>query len=488
MVLTSPTNPIIYIDDFATANFAPPYNNWTPIVAAAIASFDHLEDNINLSDSPGGTIVFGPSPGRVPITNGTYNFLTPALPNVPQGFGIELNRGVTLVGAGGVSGNATCRTRLSFAAGLGGIRANAKGYPINSNGQPSGLLGADGFLIENLYIIGSGAGSGPPTADGVYFSCGGKITGCSVAQFPGHGVHAHGNPGDKPPTGCDLSTIAFTDVDANGGDGIHIEGHDANGIMVLQCTHRQNNYGIYDNSLTGAHIIGGQFEANVIDVWANTPSAITTLVSCYKESGERVTICGNAVVVGGVLAADLLGNPSINTPDAVGGMPTVIGGAGLISWFRANAMTKTGGAQIGNPTAGSDYFFQLTDFRESGGAWPFRAKSYTTGGVGFDYGASGVPFFTFLNSRNLKANGYPIDAAKIPDFNLGGVAMRGVVLGPSNAMIFQGVASAKPTSTSYPIGSVIHNASAVNIGDPTMWKLVNRSGMLQWVVAGTLQS
>jgi hypothetical protein len=59
--MTNPVNPIIYIDDFARASFAPPYNDWAPIVAAALASFDHLEDN--LSDSPGGTIVFGP--GRV---------------------------------------------------------------------------------------------------------------------------------------------------------------------------------------------------------------------------------------------------------------------------------------------------------------------------------------------------------------------------------------------------------------------------------------
>jgi hypothetical protein len=282
--MTNPVNPIIYIDDFARANFAPPYNNWAPIVAAALASFDHLEDN--LVDSPGGTIVFGPGPGNVPVTDGTYNFLTPALPNMPQGFGIELNRTVRLVGTSGVFSNSGGRAQLVFAAGLGGIRANAKGYPINTGGQQSGLLGAGGFLIENLYLFGAGPSSGPSKAHGVYFNCSGKITGCSIQQFSGDGVHAYGNAGDTPTTGCDLSTIAFTDLDSNGGNGIMLDGHDANGIMVLQCTHRQNDYGLYDNSLTGAHVIGGQFEANVIDVWANNPSAITTLVSCYKEAGE----------------------------------------------------------------------------------------------------------------------------------------------------------------------------------------------------------
>ena len=486
--MSNPVNPIIYIDDFARANFSAPYNDWAPIVAAAIASFDHLLDNA--SDSPGGTIVFGPGPGNAPLTNGTYNFHSAALPSMPQGFGVELNRNVRLIGTSGVFANAAGRTQLVFAAGLGGIRANAAGYPINNSGAQSGLLGADGFLLENLFLLGGGPSSGPLTAHGVYFNCGGKITGCSIHQFSGDGVQAHGGHADNPATGCSLSSISFTEVDANGGNGITIDGHDANGVMVLQCTHRQNNYGLYDNSLTGAHVIGGQFEANVIDVWANNMSATTTLVSCYKEAGEPVTICGNAVVLGGALAANLLGQPSINTPDAVGGPPTIITGNGGVSYLGAGSPTGTGGVQIGNPIAKSDYFLTLTDHRESNGAWPFRAKSYTTGGIGIDFAASGQPVLTFVNSRCLKANGYPVDAAKIPDIaSVGGVAVRGLVMGtPQTTMIFQGIATAVPTSTSYPVGSVIHNAAATNVGDPTLWKLVNRSGTLKWVVGATLQS
>ncbi len=488
--MTSPVNPTIYIDDFARANFASPYSDWAPIVAAALASFDHLEDN--LAYSPGGTIVFGPGPGNAPVSDGTYNFLTPALPNMPQGFGIELNRNVRLIGTSGVFANAAGRTQLVFAAGLGGVRANFEGYPINNSGQQSGLLGAGGFLIENLYLAGAGPSSGPSTAHGVYFNCAGKITGCSIQGFSGDGVHAYGNAGDTPTNGCDLSSISFTEVDGNGGAGIMIDGHDANGIMVLQCTHRQNNYGLYDHSLTGAHVIGGQFEANTIDVWANSPSTITTLVSCYQETGGSVTIGGGSVVIGGALASNLLGAPSSNTPDALGGPPTIVGGVGQISYFRATSPTKTGGAQIGNPTAGSDYFLALSDFRELNGAAPFRAKSYPSGGIGFDWAATSQAFLTLVNSRCLKANGFPVDAAKIPDFANGGVAMRGVLLGsataPSYSMIFQGVATAVPTSTAYPVGSVIHNASATNVGDPTLWKLVSRSGTLKWVVGATLQS
>ncbi len=258
--------------------------------------------------------------------------------------------------------------------------------------------------------------------------------------------------------------------------------------MVLQCTHRQNDYGLYDSSLTGAHVIGGQFEANVIDVWANNPSTTTTLVSCYKEAGEPVTICGNAVVLGGVLAANFLAQPSINTPDAVGGMPTIITGAGQVSWLRAKALTGTGGFTMGNPTAGSDYFMAMTDFRESGGAWPFRAKSYTSGGVGIDWAASGQPFLIFLNSRCVKANGFPIDAAKIPELKYGGVDVGCHLIGDVNHKIFVGVASAKPTSTAYPVGSIMHNNAAANVGDPTLWKLVNRAGILTWVVGATLQN
>jgi hypothetical protein len=478
--MANPTNPVIYLDDFARANFTS-YNDWTPIVAAAIASFDHLQDNF--WTSIGGTLVFGPGPGNAPLTSGVYNFLTPAIPTGPQGYGIELNRCVHLLGVG--------RTVLNFAAGLGGIRANWKNYPINKDGSLSGMFGASGFVIENLVLIGLNTIPFPQTADttstvhGIYFNVGGKIVDCVVEQFPGHGISAHGGTGDTPQNGCDLASIVRTWA-ISCGHGIHIWGHDANGILVEQCVHSRCYYGLYDDSLTGAHVIGGQFEACVIDVWANEYSATTTFVSCYKEAGEPVTICGNAAIFGGVLAANLVSQPSIETADTVGGLPTCISGGGMTTGLRANAPSKNGAFGFGAFAGGGDYVMALTDFREAGGAWPFRLKSMPSGGMAFDHGASGIPFFAFLNSRNLKANGYVVDAASIPEFAYGGVALRGLLLTDNNVAIYEGVAYGPPASTAYPVGSVVHNAGATNPGDPILWKLVNRAGVLSWVVGATL--
>ncbi len=473
-----PTNPVIYIDDFARAHFTT-YSDWTPIVAAALASFDHMEDGV--TDSPGGTIVFGPSPGLSPLTDGTYNFLSPAILSARQGFGIELNRAAILRGTGG-------RTVLNFAVGLGGIRANAKGHPLKSDGSGSGLLGAYGWKVQDLTLVGNNGGNitqSPATAHGIYADINGTIRDCHINCFSGNGIMLHGNPDG---TGADFDHLENVDVSWVNGCGIWIEGHDANNPLLVNCRSHKNptpgTYGFYFNTLCGVTMIGGQMEANANDCWAAAPPATDTFFGVYKESGEPVTIGGNAVVVGGTLACDLQNNPTVNTLYASGVVPTVIGGAGVISWLRAQ--TDTARIEVGSCT-GKGAMLALADRRENDGAWPYRFASGKTGGIAVDYGGTGVPVLTFLNSRCLKTNGFPVDAAKIPEFANGGLDIACHLTGDNNHKIFVGVTSSAPTSTAYPVGSIFHNNAAANVGDPLLWKLVNRYGALRWVVGATLQ-
>ncbi len=129
----------------------------------------------------------------------------------------------------------------------------------------------------------------------------------------------------------------------------------------------------------------------------------------------------------------------------------------------------------------------LVDKRENNGAWPFTFKSRASGGVYVDWASTSYPLFGFINSRCTKTNGFPCNAASIPDFNNGGVDVGCHLTGDINHKIFVGVANTKPTSTAYPAGSVMYSNAAVNAGDPSLWKLVNRAGALQWVVGATLQ-
>jgi hypothetical protein len=494
-----PTNPVIYIDDFARANFMI-YNDWTPIVAAALASFDHSLDVGAIS--PAGVIIFGPSPGNPPLTGGNYYFRTAAIPTAAAPFAIEVNRTVTLKGCGGGGpGSMPGRTNLFIAPGLGGIRFNNAGYPLGSGGSQSGLRAATGSRVEDLCLQGNNEttlNSAYRNAHGIEANTTVSIRDVTVHAFSGHGIYLHGNPGDTPPAGCDFASVVNCWVVYNLGDGCHIDGHDANGCLIFQTAFTQNKgYGLYDNSLTGAVLIGGQFEAQATDIWVNNPSATTTCLGVYKEShgpgpvssgGELVTTCGNAVVVGNVLAADLINNPSgVCTSDSIA-VPTVLGGGGQMSRVSVTSPDGTGNVLLGCATRGAANILTLYDNREHNGAWPFSFKSHATGGVYVDYGASGYPLFGFTNSRCTKANGFPVDAALIPDFACGGVDIGCHLIGGVNHKIFVGVAGTIPTSTAYPVGSVIHNASATYVGDPTLWKLVNRNGTLKWVVGGTLNS
>ncbi len=476
--MTNPTTPLIYLDDFARANFKT-YNDWTPIVAAALASFDHLQDDTVIS--PGGTLVFGPGPGNAPLTDGVYNFLTPAIPGLPQGFGIEINRVVNMIG------NGQLRTRLVFALGLGGIRFNYIGYPETAAGAQSGLLAAQGSSLSEVQLVGNNDAAKPvaPNAHGVYANCLILLRRVSISNFSGHGIYLHGSTGDVPETGTDFSSVEYCGSFFNAGSGLYIEGHDANGVMSFQSAYKQNAVGITDTSLTGATIVGGQLEANSLDLMTNQASAATTFLGCYKESGEPVTMHGNNVVIGGPLATDLLNNPSINS--GTSGQPTVIGGAGVMSFARVLAGTKTGAVSLGSANVASDGLLALTDMR-GGGSLGFSFSSHANGGIMVDYAGTAYPIFGFINSRCTIANGFPCNAASIPDFANGGVDAGCHLIGDVNHKIFVGVANAKPTSTAYPAGSIMHNNAAVKVGDPTLWKLVSRAGVLQWVVGATLQS
>ncbi len=379
--MTNPTNPIIYLDDFARANFTPPISDWTPVVAAALASFDHNHDDT--VHSVGGVIVFGPAPGAAPLTDGLYLFKTSARATAATPFGIEVNRTVILRGCGG---GLPARTMLRFAPSLGGIRFNNGGYPLNADGSQSGLLTGQGSRVEDLCVQGNngGARATAPNAHGIYASCGVTLFGVTVHAFSGHGIYFHGNPGDVPGTGCDFSRVDGCWAVFNLGDGCHIEGHDANGCLVLQSSFTSNTgYGVYDNSLTGAVILGSQFESQATDIWANQGSATTTCLGVYKESHgargatpiEQVTINGNAVVVGNVLASDLLNSAGVFTSDSAGGVPSVLSACGQMSRVSVKSQDGTGVVGLGSGTSGSPNILTLADNRENNGVWPFAFKS-----------------------------------------------------------------------------------------------------------------
>jgi hypothetical protein len=470
-------NQTINIDDYARANFNPPYTDWTPIVAAAIASFPTNND-FN-GDGMGGEIVFCASEGQQPApTNpGVYTFLTPMTPSTPQGYGIELNRAVKLRGCSGApSGNSLGASQLKFGPGLGGVRVNYQNFPGN------GKLGADGSLIEGLSLIGAGWNGGPSTAHGIFYNAAVTIRDVTIYNFPGDGLNTLADAAVTPPSSSSVSLIENVYAVGNGGNGSTTKGGDSNSILFLNFKSRGNKgWGVYESSFIGCQYVGGYVEGNLGGgVWANHASGNNSWFGFYIESGDAVVMGPGNSIFGGPLA---------EAARLAGSSATIFGA----NYLSAQPLLSGDGKSvfgIGNAFNDAKMFMGWKDNQETGGAWPFRFKNFGNGALGPDWGGVGQPIFALLNSRALKANGYPIDAAKIPDVaGNGGFAVRGFVMGTPQLgqMIWVGVGNAPPSdTTNYPVGSIIHNSGASNVGDPTMWMLVNRAGVRRWLIAGTL--
>ena len=327
---------IVFLEDFAPQN-GQPVNDWTPIMAAALASFPRdLDAN---GSSNGGTIKVTHRPGQASLaalTNGVYHFTTPALLQATNPFAIEVNRQVVIEGVSNPGCNVYGRSQLQFAEGLGGVRVNYQDFPV------AGLLDATGAKLERLALIG-GRMIGPASVHGIFFSTTVSIDHCSISNFSGDGVRTIADAAVSPPSSSSLSLLLDVDASGNGGNGLYTAGGDANNIQVVNFKARSNGgWGIYESSFLGCYYAGGQVASNKAGgIWASHASAVNTFVGVYSENDQTHQIGPNNTVIGGILAESILAGKNV-TPTTI--PPSVIS-AGRMS-AHVSRSTEIGRAHV----------------------------------------------------------------------------------------------------------------------------------------------
>jgi hypothetical protein len=480
-----PGDDIVYLEDFAPAGTGA-VNDWTPVVAAAVASFPTQVEN---TTSFKGRVLMTHRPGqqsRRALTNGVYPFTTPA--RAGSNFAIELNGQVTLEGIGRPGLNAFGITALSFAPGLSGIAAYYTQYPTPSSDDGTGAT------LKNLSLIGNN-GNAPGTSGsvGVYFNTVVYMDTCEIYRFDSHGVIASSDL-DPIETNSSLSQIVNCDSHSNGGDGYHTFGGDSNAILFLNCKARNNvGWGFYDDSFLGCYWVGGQVESNLSGgVHANKTGGCATFVGVYAENDQFQNINVPGTVFGGTLGNNCVSGRNAGNGVAFGAdavvpgircRPVVTGG--IYPPVLSNGEIGFGNAH-NNPTS----LLALKDWNEAGGAYLFRLN-YEVGSGGFmwNYANSSVGLMRFVNSRCTVANGWSRNAFDVPAVNnSGGIAFEnGFFLGGQAGVIFMGVASAAPTAGTWQRGDKLLNISP-SAGGTEGWICVSSGTPGAWKTFGTVEA
>lgn len=124
-----------------------------------------------------------------------------------------------------------------------------------------------------------------------------------IKGFGGDGLHYFGDMG----TGTDVSGCVAINVEVAecSGNGVYIQGGDANVIAFYSCNTRDNEgQGFYDKSFLGCHFFSCMAHYNKKgDYRSDDPNARSTFNGCYSEGqGIKNYIGGAGRVYGGIYA------------------------------------------------------------------------------------------------------------------------------------------------------------------------------------------
>ncbi|CAN5837946.1 hypothetical protein BH18ACI4_BH18ACI4_18830 [soil metagenome] len=290
------------------------------------ATGDNVTDNLaafNAARDSAGTL----GSGTIKITQGNF-YLSKTL---------VLTTLVKLIGSSGKgtrgdTGNGI--SQLVFPAGVTGILVAAPSY---SAGQPEG----GNSSIQDLEIRAR-AKSG--TAYGVHLNMRAAISNIYVTGFSSHGVYIDSNESDKNCNNWYISNVALY---LNGGDGLRVNGYNANAGNAIGVDASQNSgYGIRDTSFLGNIYIGPHSMGNALGGFSSTGGVNrSTWVLPYAESGQP--------------------NSSFNFPALLLG--GTLGGGGQDMTGTTNYFFNNGEIRAGNPAAVTN--FQVSDLPTSGVLW-----------------------------------------------------------------------------------------------------------------------
>ena len=259
---------------------------------------------------PGGVAYTGPTVGNVAAFTAAIRSLTPDVSAgyfgprvvVPPGLydmegTLQIDRSVTLIGAGGYHGVASSWLRFPpNTTGLWVYRNLPAPVPPPTpplHQRPRG----DFSVIEGLKITGSGT-----TGHGILVHALCSLRHCFVQSFGGNGVHIEAA---VPATGANLWRIYDVHVGACE-HGLFVDGPDTNaGTCIGLNASTNRGWGVFDSSFLGNTYVGCHASGNGSGPYkSDSLNSRSVFLGCYSEGDDppkRSEIDGPPLVLGGFM-------------------------------------------------------------------------------------------------------------------------------------------------------------------------------------------
>lgn len=295
--------------------------------------------------------------------------------------------------------------------------------------------GADGSILEGLYIEGGGkdAGAADRTKHGIDMQARITVNNSVVANFSGNGINIVADVAGR--SNANLWVLDKVSIDNNGMHGLYVQGGDTNaGNATMINANNNNRSGIFDasflgNTYTACHTssngrksqvsyggnryycksdtLGGSVVPGTDStVWGLTgPGGAHTLYPNWVSGGEyfigygyRSTGLNARNVFVGCYSEGAEPPALINGPGVVLGGIMTGGGAGFLP--ESTALVIAGGSRISdfsNPSHGPEYFFSCGDRGKKAAFGLFAAVDHV-GGITHQWdAASGAWIWKWAN-------------------------------------------------------------------------------------------
>jgi len=416
----------------------------------------------------------------IPDTGGTIVFPATTANKWYFSQGIVLNKPVRIVGQLPTSSLYVTNTGtvLEFAADQTGFTVNSYNSPgANPSGTPAGNF----CEIVQLAIVSRGGPTGllnggtGAACDGILNrGPGTRITNVWTDSFRRNGIRIAAAIGSGGVTEGNANLWYLSDVSClrNGGDGLYIDGADANAGLALKVNCSNNlGYGIVESSFLGNTYIGCHTDGNTLgSIVTDGATNSSVFIGCYAETGEA-SIIAPSLMIGG------LNSSSERVTAASTGL--VLNGSASFrgSYKHINAKgTQTVGGSVGkNDTSLSAFTWGASSETVTTDAWKLKFLSTENAWV-IQY-ADAVAFepIRYLNSA---ATLYTDKGLTGPVFQNGyGIRNFGDAAGSAKVRLLAALA---PVSGTYQVGDIVYNNApaaggtigwvCTTAGTPGTWK------------------
>ena len=188
-------------------------------------------------------------------------------------------------------------TDFIFPAATAGIVVN-RFNTIGPLDNSTDLYGADGSHIIGIRCIGGRGTEFNATQSGIWLRARALVRECATVSFAGHGVFCGaGNDGNPYVGNCNLFRVEHIYSEFNRGDGIRIQGTDANGGTALYVNAKSNDgWGIYEASFLNTFHAGHHTISNNNGSYYSINNSV--LVGAYSEDGGGATASWAGAMLG----------------------------------------------------------------------------------------------------------------------------------------------------------------------------------------------